>query len=311
MKISKKLILLGLLLALTFFLSGCTAVLTTKNQTPTAKFTPSPERGEAPLTVTFDASNSSDDGEIIQYKWDFKDGTTKTGKVVTHTFGDDGDYYVKLTVRDDEGASSSVTTRIKVLNPAPQAKINHSPKIPIRGESVTFDAGYSVDPAVSTEPKWIKSYHWDFGDGTSATGMTVSKRYNTPGFYNVKLTVTDDDNASSTITEEIEIEAPPIAKFEWNVQKVSCRGAPLDNSSQLVPIECYAKVKFNAGKSSDPQGDIVDYHWNVPDYQSFYSRSFTIWLPWTKPTSTNVTLTVTDDHGLSDSVTKRVGKDYS
>jgi hypothetical protein len=51
-------------------------------------------------TVVFDATNSSDDGEIVTYSWDFGDGATGTDAVTTHTYTAPGTYVVTLTVWD-------------------------------------------------------------------------------------------------------------------------------------------------------------------------------------------------------------------
>ncbi|MBW0253626.1 PKD domain-containing protein [Cellulomonas sp. PS-H5] len=80
------------------------------NQPPTAEVVATPG---APLlpgsaggagTYTFDASGSTDpDGRIVDYRWEFGDGTTASGPVVTHTFAP-GTYDVTLVVTDDAGA---------------------------------------------------------------------------------------------------------------------------------------------------------------------------------------------------------------
>ncbi|MGA1841276.1 MAG: PKD domain-containing protein [bacterium] len=71
---------------------------------------------------TFDGSFSSDiDGIIDSYEWDFGDGSTATGKAVTHTFNNPGDYLVSLTVTDDDGATSTATKNVSVvLNMPPE-----------------------------------------------------------------------------------------------------------------------------------------------------------------------------------------------
>ena len=87
----------------------------TTNQSPTASFTATPTSGTAPLAVSFDASSSSDsDGTIINYVWDFKDGSTGSGQSINHTFSSIGSYSVKLTVTDDKGATGSTTKTITV-----------------------------------------------------------------------------------------------------------------------------------------------------------------------------------------------------
>lgn len=86
--------------------------------------------------VNFDASESSDpDGSIVSYEWNFGDGTTGSGKTITHTYAGDwylyispgsgvaenypiyGYYDITLTVTDDEGATSSQTQQTHVAIP--------------------------------------------------------------------------------------------------------------------------------------------------------------------------------------------------
>ena len=66
-------------------------------------------------TITLDASDSYDyDGSIVDYQWDFDDGTTGSGKITTHTFAADSVYRVSLTVTDNEGKSSTSSRYIFV-----------------------------------------------------------------------------------------------------------------------------------------------------------------------------------------------------
>ncbi|MCZ6795315.1 MAG: PKD domain-containing protein [Planctomycetota bacterium] len=85
------------------------------NRLPEAAFTASPASGEAPLEVLLDATRSYDlDGSIVRYGWDFDDGATDAGAVVSHTFQTAGVYAVRLEVEDDEGAVDSSTRLISV-----------------------------------------------------------------------------------------------------------------------------------------------------------------------------------------------------
>ena len=80
------------------------------NEPPTASFRISVAEGPAPLNVTFDAGASSDpDGEIIDFAWDFGDGNTGSGEIVTHTYQAPGAFRPRLTVTDDRGARDVVT----------------------------------------------------------------------------------------------------------------------------------------------------------------------------------------------------------
>jgi len=67
------------------------------------------------LSCSFDGSGSSDsDGTIAAYGWDFGDGTSGSGKTVSHTFARAGTYTVTLTVTDNGGATASAA---KAVNP--------------------------------------------------------------------------------------------------------------------------------------------------------------------------------------------------
>ncbi|WP_153392843.1 PKD domain-containing protein [Ornithinicoccus halotolerans] len=71
------------------------------------------------LEVTLDGSGSTDDGSIVEYRWDLGDGSTATGPVVTHAYVTTGRYEVRLTVVDDLGAVRTATTDLEVSMPAP------------------------------------------------------------------------------------------------------------------------------------------------------------------------------------------------
>ncbi|RLC79204.1 MAG: hypothetical protein DRJ03_23935 [Chloroflexi bacterium] len=65
--------------------------------------------------ITFDASKSYDpDGTIVSYEWDFGDGSTANGSVVTHAYKKSGTFTVTLTLTDDDGQVSTVTLDVKV-----------------------------------------------------------------------------------------------------------------------------------------------------------------------------------------------------
>jgi PKD repeat protein len=85
---------------------------------PVARLTAIPSLGSVPLTVFFDASGSTDeDGEIVEYFFDFGDGTSSRGPAATvsHTYPAAGEYEVLLNVRDDAGNSAAASTLITVV----------------------------------------------------------------------------------------------------------------------------------------------------------------------------------------------------
>jgi hypothetical protein len=63
-------------------------------------------------TVTVDAAASRDpDGRIVEYVWEFGDGTVATGPRVSHTFQQGGEFLVTLAVRDDRGGEAFAAAR--------------------------------------------------------------------------------------------------------------------------------------------------------------------------------------------------------
>jgi thermolysin metallopeptidase-like protein/PKD domain-containing protein/nidogen-like len=84
------------------------------NRPPTAAFVVEPASGEAPLTVTVDASESTDAEGIASYSWDFGDGTEAAGVTASHTFTEPGTYTVRLTVTDTGGATDTAEASVLV-----------------------------------------------------------------------------------------------------------------------------------------------------------------------------------------------------
>ncbi len=179
------------------------------NQAPTAAFVFSPATPTVGTSVTFNASSSSDaDGSIVLYQWDF-DGngsTDATGIVQARSFSA-GTHSVRLTVTDNDGATDTVIRTVTVTsspNLPPTAAFTVSPSSGQPGTWFTFSASPSVDPDGS-----IVNYTWDFGDGSSGSGVTAYNNYLEAGTYTVRLTVTDNDGASDTATQFVSVQATP------------------------------------------------------------------------------------------------------
>ena len=90
---------------------------------PIAYFSYTPRNPSINKTITFNASESTDpDGAIEDYTWDFGDGATGRGKMVTHTYSSVGNYTVKLTVTDNEGAINTSAKEILIEIPTVSIK---------------------------------------------------------------------------------------------------------------------------------------------------------------------------------------------
>ncbi len=130
----------------------------------------------------------------------------------------------------------------------------------------------------------IVTYAWDFGDGASGRGSTVSHTYTIAGDYTVTLTVTDNAGGVGTAKRTVTVSAPPA-----NISPTA--NLSLSTGSGAVPLA----VEFSADGSTDSDGAIVSYAWNFGDgasaSTSTASHTYTIAGVYT------VTLTVTDNAG--------------
>ena len=159
-------------------------------------------------SVSLDASGSSDpDGDQLTYSWNFGDGSTGSGAQVTHSYVDNGQYIVTLTVSDPIGATSKTTVVENISNANPSVVVDPAGTI-ISGDLFTLNGGFG-DAGQSDAP-W--SYVIDWGDGTQATGSTsaegavhASRQYFVAGTYTVTLTVTDKDGGSSSASTTLQV----------------------------------------------------------------------------------------------------------
>ncbi len=178
------------------------------NQPPTARFSYSPGSPNVGQWIQFDASASSDpDGTIVSYSWEFGDGTTATGVRVNKRYGTAGTYTVRLTVQDDRGATDTETKQVTVgppPNQPPTARFSYTPTNPDPGDVVAFDGSASSDPDGT-----IVAWEWDFGDGTTGSGVVVNHAFPADGTYTVTLTVRDDDGATDSVSHTVQVGAPP------------------------------------------------------------------------------------------------------
>ncbi|MFB6283832.1 MAG: glycosyl hydrolase family 18 protein [Halobacteria archaeon] len=153
-------------------------------------------------SVGFDGSSSSDDVGIESYSWSFGDGSSGTGVTASHSYSTAGTYNVTLTVTDAAGQTDEATATVEVKSA--ENGTDNPPVASVTGpSSVNVSETANFDGSSSSDDSGIDSYSWNFGDGSSATGVNTTNSYSTSGTYNVTLTVTDTagqtDRASTTV----------------------------------------------------------------------------------------------------------------
>ena len=219
-----------------------------------ANFTFAPAAPQVGQTVAFDASTSTNNGvacsTLCTYAWDFGDGTTGIGLTTTHSFRTSSIFPVKLTVTDPRGASASRTQSVTVATPTPPTgTFTVSPTPAPTNVDVFFNAS-----AVQWAGRTITSYQWNFGDGTTGSGVTTTHRFAGVGTYSVTLTVTDSAGASMQL-----------APVSLTVGAAGSNGqAAL--SITPTPARVGQQVVFNASASTPSTGaTIVNYRFSYGD----------------------------------------------
>ena len=259
------------------------------NIPPVANFVFSPETGGAPLRVFFDASLSYDsDGQIVRYSWDFGDNTTGLGKIVEHTYEQDGNFSISLSVKDNQEGIGINTKTIEVFlpNELPVADFVFSPETGEAPLRVSFDASLSYD-----SDGQIVRYSWDFGDNTTGLGKIVEHTYEQDGNFSISLSVKDNQEGVGTNTKTIDVllpNEPPVADFNFSPQ------------TGLFPL----LVTFDAASSLDPDGQIVQYSWDFGDNTSglgkIITHTYESWGTFT------ITLSIEDNSGDGDTKTETI-----
>ena len=194
-------------------------IIANEPEAPTAEITTTPPlvsgtvAGAAPFEVYFDAYKSHVDPEcefdceIVSYSWDLGDGSSGTGITTSHTYSNIGKYTVILTVTDSNGKKGYNSVKIEVKKEL-NAKINTTPD-PANGTApftVYFDA-YE-----STSDSEIVSYNWDFGDGSSGTGITINHTYTNSSDceYTVTAILTITDSNGYKAYDSVNISVKPV-----------------------------------------------------------------------------------------------------
>jgi len=121
--------------------------------------------------------------------------------------------------------------------------ISPSPMVP--GEDITFTISAS-------DKDGIAYYSFDFGDGTKTGWVqekTTTHTYQDSGIYTLKIRVKDSKaQESSEWSKQVPVSHPPVAKLSFD--------SPVFKGKSIV---------FDASKSSDPDGDDIEYFFSFGD----------------------------------------------
>ena len=160
----------------------------------------------------YTVSTTDPDSDQIRYRFDWGDGTVSswstfvesgTSISFTHSWAHNNAFQVQVIAQDEHGLNSSWSSLYTVFvagignqsRSPPVSIINVSEEIFVN-ESVIFDAlGIFHSDNINL------SYSWDFGDGTTRSGINPVHVFSQPGQYKVILIGTD--NMGNTYTKQL------------------------------------------------------------------------------------------------------------
>lgn len=156
---------------------------------PSIRFTSDVIEGSAPLSVRFKDFSENATSRL----WEFGDGNNSSDPSPLHTYFDEGNYVVSLTV-SNENDSDSASITIKVLNASEQSG------------TVLPEADFIFNTTNGTVPLVIKFVDisrnadcilWTFGDGKKSCCDEPAHTFYCPGNYTVSLTAENENGTSS------------------------------------------------------------------------------------------------------------------
>ncbi|MGI0151701.1 MAG: PKD domain-containing protein, partial [Thermoplasmata archaeon] len=133
------------------------------------------------------------------YTWQFGDGASGTGgPTQVHAFGETGNFLVTCSVTDSAGNVSSAQAEV-VVSPDPALHASSSATAVAPGTPVTFLAVPTGGPGP------FSPCEWNFGNGASAAGSSVTYAFPSVGNYTVGVTVTDGNGVPASAFLSVEV----------------------------------------------------------------------------------------------------------
>jgi PKD repeat protein len=251
----------------------------------TTSFTYSPSSPQTGQQVAFTAIGS---GGTTPYSftWSFGDGTNGTGATTYHTYSKAGNYTVVLTSKDSSSLQQTATsqqTLVITTPPPPPSNLTASFSASVSNPSVGENVSFTGSATGGIQPY---AYSWSFGDSSSGAGQSLDHSYQSPGTYNVVLTVTDSASHKATSSQTITVIASLSTSFTYSPS----------NPSILQSIQFTSSTTGGTGPYSC--------NWDFGDGTSGTGATATH--SYAMPGSYNVTLTVTDANGQTATATETV-----
>ncbi|HEY0735113.1 MAG TPA: Calx-beta domain-containing protein [Herpetosiphonaceae bacterium] len=222
-------------------------------------------------SITVAAAGTDAESSSMAFVWDLNDDGTfgSIGQSATLSTGDlaiDGPSTHPITVKavDQGELTATATTNVTVRNLAPVVGSIAASKNPVMATTLLMASASFSDAGVRDTHTAI----WDWGDGTTTEASVDEMRgagtakgshvYTTPGTYTVKLTVTDDDQASTQVMlQNVVVQPAPIVEYSTaalsvreNISSVTATVLLRSPSTETVKVN-YTTSNGSATAGSD------------------------------------------------------------
>jgi gliding motility-associated-like protein len=197
---------------------------------PVVDFSSSLVKGCTPQPITFTGKATADNGNIVDYMWDFGDGFTdrSSGTQISHTYLSAQKMPVTLSVTDNHGCTNSKT-------------INDMVEI-LPGVTASFDADktfvcYANDPVTmmnNSIGEGALSYTWDFGDNITSTEKNPTHSFNKKGIYTVSLTAESALGCKNTLTKSAFLNVGEFTS-DFSVPDIICKNSTITIQNKSTP----------------------------------------------------------------------------
>ena len=237
---------------------------------------------------SLDGSGSTDsDGTIMNYTWAFTDGgspVTLYGVNPSYNFTQNVDHEITLTVRDDDWRTNASKTWVNITWIEPTPIGNYTPYNSNKGLKTFTSTSYDTDGYL-IETAWEFTYN---GTPYEYYGETFDFNFSLEGNYTVELIVTDDDSWDVS------------AYLYVNITFLN----PVANISENKTVVRWNDVWLDGSGSTDEDGYIVNWTWQLDwGNETYYVYGEEMTYFFNQTGNYTITLTVTDDNGLTNSTT--------
>ncbi len=212
---------------------------------------------------------------IIDYKWDFGDGSTSTLERPKHAYASGGVYDVELIVTYDDNEKDTVLQSFVITEP--KARINHS-----GGGCGNFD--FDFTSASTVVGGSINYYEWDFGDGNKSFQTNPQHTYTQTGEYKVVLMVRTENGCVDFDTVTVNV-------------------YPMPNISLINSVEICLNSSIEIGSTAASGTPPYKYLWTPAAGLNVTNEAVVTASP---DVTTDYIITVTDDNGCVDKDTIKV-----